>query len=228
MTKRTRKVLLAATAIVAVVGLGTVGTKTIAHAQGWGDGPGMMMGQGGGMGGGCGGGWGRHGGSRGMMGGGMMGGGMGGGNMLAVMDADEDGAVTRAEFDAFHTLAFTAMDGDGDGKVERQAFIDSRQPFAGMGQGQGAGMGPGQGQGMGMGQQGMGRFSEARAQMHADRLGARFDMWDANKDGTVVASEFESVAGSHFTAMDLNGDGTVSKQESFAKRMFGPRGPMGR
>ncbi|KAA5603472.1 hypothetical protein F1188_19715 [Roseospira marina] len=203
MTKRNRTTLLAATALVAALGLGAVGAASTAEARGWGDGPGAGYG----MAGGCGG----PGGHGRMMGGGRMGGGpgFGGGRMLMMMDGNGDGAVTRDEFDAFHTLAFTAMDADGDGTVERQAFIDSRQMPAGMM------MGPGGG-----------RYSEMRAQMRADRLGARFDMWDTDKNGTVTAAEFESVAAAHFAAMDLDGNGTVTRQEMAAKRMFGPRGPM--
>lgn len=59
----------------------------------------------------------------GMMGGGMMSGMMGGGMgkmMLAMMDADDDGALSLEEFQAVHARMFKAMDSDGDGRLSAE------------------------------------------------------------------------------------------------------------
>ena len=45
--------------------------------------------------------------------------------MWKTMDANSDGSVTKAEFDAAHSKKFTEMDADKDGKVtmdEKKAF----------------------------------------------------------------------------------------------------------
>ncbi|PTW55008.1 EF hand domain-containing protein [Breoghania corrubedonensis] len=54
--------------------------------------------------------------SGGMMGNGMMGDGMGR-MMLAMMDADDDGALSIDEFQAVHARMFKMADADGDGRI---------------------------------------------------------------------------------------------------------------
>jgi hypothetical protein len=74
----------------------------------------------------------------GMMGGGMMGGGMMGGGgmmriMLAVMDADGDGALSLEEVQEAHARIFNHVDADDDGRVtleEMQAFFHGTAPAA--------------------------------------------------------------------------------------------------
>ena len=73
-----------------------------------------------------------------MMGGGMMGGGMIGGGMMgpvmmrmmfALMDTDNDGAVSVAEFQAAHERMFRAADANKDGRLtveELQTWIQGR------------------------------------------------------------------------------------------------------
>lgn len=200
----TLKTLVAATALAGTIGLGVVGLPGSGFAMGFGSGPGGCAGQGGGpammdgRSGGYGGGpgmMGRHHGGAGRFG--------GSGGPLAVMDADQDGTLTRAEFDSFHTLAFKAMDTDGDGQVSREAFLEARS-------------GPGMTDG---------DWTSRRADRRAERLGARFDRWDQDGNGVVLAGEFESVAAAQFAQLDVDGDGTVTKQEMAVRAMFGPRGP---
>ncbi|WP_299438486.1 hypothetical protein [uncultured Rhodospira sp.] len=198
MNTALKRVVMTTAAVAVVAGLGAATLNAGAQARGWGDGPGYGQGMGGGP---CGG--------RMMHGpGGMRGGSGGPGGLLLVMDADEDGTVTRAEFDRFHELGFAAMDADGDGQVARADFIEGRQgTMAGRG---------------GMRQ---GPNSDWRAEVRADRLGQRFDVWDANADGVVTADEFSAANAARFDSLDVDGDGSVETQEAAAARMFGPRGP---
>jgi len=202
MTMKTpsKRILMASAAALVVLGLGTATVAGVAHARGWDNGPGSY-GQGGGPGmmqqrqgdpGMM-----RHGGQRGP---GMDG---PGGGPLAMIDTDQDGTLTRTEFETFHALAFKAMDTDGDGQVTRQAFLDARAANP----------------------QGGGPRSGWRAERYAERLGQRFDAWDGDGDGVVTDSEFSAQAQTRFQAMDLDGDDQVTAQETAATRMFGPRGP---
>ncbi len=182
---RTKKTLFVTSALAAAVGLGVLALP--AQAGGWGGGP-------------CGGGGPDH--SRG--GPGMMGGMMGakggpGGMLLETMDGDGDGTVTRAEFDSFHTLAFSAMDPDGDGSVTRDDFLQSRQ-------------------GVGPAREGRSSWrSERREEMQT----RRFDSWDGNGDGTVTRSEFQAASVDRFAGLDLDGNAAITKQEVTAALMFG-------
>lgn len=190
MKTTTKRFLMATGAAIVALGIGSATVAGVAQARGWGDGPDGcgqrgpgMMGQSGGP--------------------GMMGQRGGGGGPLAMIDADQDGTVTRAEFDTFHGLAFKAMDADGDGQVERQAFLDARTA------------GP---------QRNGGNRSGWRAEQRTERMGQRFDVWDADGNGIVTEAEFTTQAEARFQSMDLDGDGQVTGQEMAAQRMFGPRG----
>jgi hypothetical protein len=195
-----KRILMTTAAVAVVAGLGMTAVHSGAEARGWGDGPGYSQGMGGGP---CG--------RGGMMAGpGGPGGRVGGpGGMLTVMDADDDGTVTRTEFDRFHTLGFAAMDSDGDGQVTRQEFIDGRQPrfAAADDDNRRWGSGP-------------------RAERRAARQGLRFDAWDGNSDGVVTADEFKAASVTRFESLDLDGNNAVEKQEIAAAMMFGPRGSM--
>ncbi|SDD64881.1 EF hand [Rhodospira trueperi] len=203
MKTATKRILMTTAAVAVVAGLGMAAVSSGAEARGWGDGPGFYQGMGGGP---CG----RGGMMAGPGGPGGPGGRVGGsGGMLTVMDADDDGTVTRAEFDRFHDLGFAAMDTDGDGEVSRQDFIDGRQPVFVTDDDRGR------------------RWnSDQRAERRANRLGQRFDVWDANADGVVTADEFKAAGATRFEVLDLDGNGAVEKQEVAAAMMFGPRGSM--
>ena len=174
---RTKKTLFVTSALAAAIGLGALALP--AQAGGWGGGP-------------CGGG-----------GPGMMGtkGGPGG-MLLETMDADGDGTVTRAEFDSFHALAFSAMDPDGDGSVSRDDFLASRQGFGPARDGR----------------------SSWRSERREEMQTQRFNAWDANGDGIVTQSEFQAASVKRFAGLDLDGDATITKQEVTAAMMFGGPG----
>ncbi len=49
--------------------------------------------------------------------------------LYGVVDADRDGRVTRAEFDAFHNREFQMRDADGDGALSKSEFTAPPQKF---------------------------------------------------------------------------------------------------
>jgi hypothetical protein len=58
-----------------------------------------------------------------------------GGRMLERLDADGDGKITRAEFDAEAAQRFARMDRNGDGVVDAAELKDLRDRFGGRGRG---------------------------------------------------------------------------------------------
>lgn len=142
---------------------------------------------------------------------------------FSMMDANKDGAVTRAEFDAHHEAMrkqwagkqaerqnerFAVMDTDKSGQISKAEF-DAYN--AGRGE----------------------RWNEMRKgppeggkPMHGDRDGGRhmgmmmdgmggdmFAMLDANKDGKVTLAELSARRLAMFDKMDANKDGTVTPEE---------------
>lgn len=139
---------------------------------------------------------------------------------LDFFDTNEDGTVTRAEFDAAAAKRFAKMDTDGNGKMTREEFrgyvqgrrtehrarkfktIDTNND---------------------------GRISKDEFTAHKmRRIEDRFASMDQNRDGTVSAEEFSNgrhhdrKCGHHghkrgaFRRMDGNGDGVVTREESLA------------
>lgn len=103
-----------------------------------------------------------------------------GGDLLAAMDADGDGAVTRAEAQAARETMFTRMDADGDGylsQTERDAVA----------QGQGAGRRMRRGN---PDSNGDGRVSRS---VFMGRPFRGFNMADANNDGVVTSDEMAAL-----------------------------------
>lgn len=157
--------------------------------------------------------------------------------MLAEMDRDKDGAVTRAEMDAHRAAQhkamqdrmFTAMDSDKDGQISRAEF-DAHHKNMGahpmpMSEGD---MSPGMAMGAGM--HSHGDAPQKRRILilrNAGPEGARpmmgmegmFDRADANKDGKVTESEALSAALARFDRADANKDGKISANERPQRRM---------
>lgn len=120
-------------------------------------------------------------------------GGRSGGNldaMIAQMDGDGDGAISRAEMDAAQSQRFASLDADGDGLVSEAEFVDATKARGG------------------------GRMADRMAQRFArtdadgngfatqnefkDAGGARFDRMDADGDGLVTADEMRETARQFF------------------------------
>lgn len=111
---------------------------------------------------------------------------------LGSFDADRDGRVTRAEFDAIRAQRFKNADTNGDGvlseaeyvaeyeaRLKRQYFDDGRQPDDG--------------------------YANQVKQAHV-----RFGIVNRARDGRYTPEEDRAVANRTFKGLDTNGDGVVS------------------
>jgi hypothetical protein len=114
---------------------------------------------------------------------------------LGSYDANRDGQVTRAEFDAIRLQRFQAADTNGDGwlseaeyvaeyegRLKRQYFEQGRQPDA--------------------------AYANNIKQAHT-----RFGIVNRARDGKFTWAEDQAIADKTFTGLDTNGDGVVSKAD---------------
>jgi len=121
-------------------------------------------------------------------GGGGMGGGMGGrgGGMFARFDADHDGKVSLAEYEAGRAMSFKRMDTDGNGSLSF-AEIDAASAAAAQ-----------------------------RGGPMADMMKARNDALkaaDANGDQSISADEFKAYVDAEFKKLDTDNDGFLTEDE---------------
>ena len=114
---------------------------------------------------------------------------------LGSYDANRDGQVTRAEFDAIRLQRFQAADTNGDGvlneaeyvaeyegRLKRQYFEQGRQPDD--------------------------AYANNIKQAHT-----RFGIVNRARDGKFTRAEDQAIADKSFTGLDSNGDGVVSKAD---------------
>ena len=114
---------------------------------------------------------------------------------LGSYDANRDGQVTRAEFDALRLQRFQAADTNGDGvlneaeyvaeyegRLKRQYFEQGRQPDD--------------------------AYANNIKQAHT-----RFGIVNRARDGKFTRAEDQAIADKTFTGLDSNGDGIVSKAD---------------
>lgn len=126
--------------------------------------------------------------------GGRRGGGGMGERMMARVDTNGDGMISKAENRAMVEARFARMDADKDGTIE-----------AGEGR-------------KGMGKRGEGRGGKAKG-MRGDRGGgAGMMMADTNKDGAISKAEFDAMSAQRFAKLDTNSDGKIDAAEMQAQR----------
>jgi Ca2+-binding EF-hand superfamily protein len=120
-------------------------------------------------------------------------GGHGRGGFLMRADANNDGVVTRQEFDTSRVAEFVRLDVNRDGQLSRDEMRAGRH-WGGHGRGGPDGGGPG----------GPG--------------GHRFDLarLDTNHDGAISHQEFNARPDGMFDRLDTNHDGVISAQEQQA------------
>jgi hypothetical protein len=119
------------------------------------------------------------------------GGGMGE-RMLARVDTNGDGLISKAEHRAMVEARFARMDADRDGSVE-----------AGEGR-------------TGWGKRGEGRGGKAKG-MRGGRGGGMM-LADINKDGAISKAEFDAMSAQRFARLDTNKDGKIDATEMQAQR----------
>jgi Ca2+-binding EF-hand superfamily protein len=124
----------------------------------------------------------------------------GGAMMLQDLDADKNGSISKAEFEAGTLKRFTAGDADGNGNLTEAEFAAGAKLMAAerMKQREDA--------------------RKARAeQRHGERSERRmarmFDALDADNDGAVAQVELAEHAAERFDSLDANNDGVIQASE---------------
>jgi len=110
------------------------------------------------------------------------------GGMLAAADANHDGNITRAEFDAARGARFTQMDANHDGSLQA-----TERPQWGGGD----------------------HAPPAGAPAGGPPPGMRAD---SNGDGVISRAEFDAQGAAMFTHMDADHNGSISQAEIDAMR----------
>lgn len=162
------------------------------------------------------------------------------GGMLFQSDTNQDGTLTRAEFDAARAAEFTRLDANRDGSLTREERRAGRADRSGR-----------RGGHRGMGMDGVDANNDgnitraeflARPTAHFDRIDANHDgvitaaerpqrrerpagerrerpaSPDANNDGSLSQAEFNAAGAAMFTRLDANNDGSVTREEAMAHR----------
>lgn len=173
------------------------------------------------------------------------------GGMLFQSDANSDGVVTRAEFDAGRAAHFTQLDANRDGSVTREERRASWQAMRGErgehgrrgGRGHGMERADANNDGnitrdeflagplerfarMDTNSDGIITVAERPQRPQRPERGerpARVNP-DTNNDGSLSRAEFDAQGAAMFTRLDANSDGRVTREEADAHR-GGRRGP---
>lgn len=115
------------------------------------------------------------------------------GQMWQKADANQDGAIDRAEFDTMRSAHFARFDGDGNGIVtaaEIETFVAARHAGkADVPQ------------------------DEVAAGKHKDRGARMLKRLDTDGDGNITAAEWQQSAEKRFARLDANSDGKIEPAE---------------
>ena len=122
--------------------------------------------------------------------------------MLFQADANNDGVLTRQEFDAGHAAKFARMDANSDGSVSAD---EQRAAHRAMSE----------------------QMREHHGEDRAERRETHWNQQDANSDGAVSREEFLSRPNQAFDRMDANRDGNLSADERPQPRERGEHGQRG-
>ncbi len=123
-------------------------------------------------------------------------------HMFKQMDVNNDGAISKKEFNTFHEKRFKEMDANHDGKVTREEMDAAMDKMR----------------------------DQMRSQMR-EHFKQRFDETDANHDGALSKDEAQKMpmVSQHFDEIDANHDGKVTQDEiqAYMPRMHGQDGMQG-
>lgn len=118
--------------------------------------------------------------------------------MVMRLDTDQDGKVSREEFEAGHAERFAQLDADGSGGLSFEEMAAGMHRHA-----------HGKGQGKAEGDRQAGERGERRLQYLQERYAAA----DADGDGSLSRAEFDALGAARFGHMDANGDGAIEPGE---------------
>lgn len=109
-------------------------------------------------------------------------------------DADRDGTVSRAEYDAARDAQFRATDSDGNGALSQAEYVAEYEGRQRAEYGQ--------------------RPLDDAFHRSIEQAHRRFRAIDRDGDGSISRAEYDGVAGRTFTQADSNGDGSVTAQDA--------------
>lgn len=107
---------------------------------------------------------------------------------LEIYDTDADEVVTRAQFDEQRTAAFVKTDSNGDGKIDRNEYLDE---FADR----------------------LNRRIVRTREAQLKQGQVRFESIDADKNGGISREEYQVMSARFFERADTNKDGTVADND---------------
>ena len=110
-------------------------------------------------------------------------------DFLKANDANTDGAVSRAEFDAQRTTDYSRDDTNRDGRVTEAEYVSAFTTR--------------------LDAELAARRAASVAQAHV-----RYGILDANKDAAMTRAEFDVSGTRMFTQLDTNGDGVVDDKDT--------------
>jgi len=124
--------------------------------------------------------------------------------MMQAVDTDDDGNISRAEFDAAGANAFARLDEDGDGFVTMDEFEAGPH----------------------IGREHAGPRAEERRTHMQERMklhrAQRFVAADANMDSILSRAEFDAARGARFDELDRDDDGVIDGEEMARHRAERP------
>lgn len=107
---------------------------------------------------------------------------------IEIHDEDDDGVVTREQYQALRAGAFTRTDSNADGKLSESEYV---QEFNGR----------------------LDRQIERSRQRQLKQANVRFESIDTNKDGGIGLEEYFAMSTRMFERADTNKDGVVSAED---------------
>ena len=119
----------------------------------------------------------------------------GGNAFVAAYDADKNGTLTRAEYDAGRDARFKATDANGDGAITEEEYVGEYSARLEVE--------------LASFDRGEEKKAEAR-QRQIRQTRVRFGVIDTNKDGKIDRAEYDAIAERSFAEQDADKDGTIT------------------
>jgi hypothetical protein len=124
-----------------------------------------------------------------------------GGAFLAAYDANKDGTLTRAEYDAGRAERFKATDANGDASLSEDEYVAE---FSGRFE-----------KDLAASNSSEEKKTEAR-QRQIRQTHVRFGILDTDKDGKISHAEYHAIAARTFAEQDADKDGMITARDNAA------------